>query len=505
MVKHRVKRSIGFMLAMAAWLPSTLCLAASSPQFQLPVEVIASGGQMASSPQFSLASSVIGEPLGGISSSVQGALRGGAILAQGSTVPTQRTITVSGTVDDPAAIVTVNGTPVTLSGTTWSVTGITLSHGPNTITAVARDPAGNTSTQQIVIYFDPIPDPHTHEAPLLITVTGTVNDPSATVTLNLVHHTSVSVTRTATITGTTWQVTAFPLYDGLNTLTATARDPAGNTTTHRIQVFVDTAPPARPTVAEPPLVTTVSSHTFTGTKQAGTSVWINGAQVVPRNGETTWTATVALLEGDNLFTIVTHDAAGNSSTAVTLIIVVDNLPPVITVTSPPAGSKTNFTTATLTGTVDDHLTQVAIAGLAVTQTGRAFDAVVSLPEIRAYVLTITATSPHGYTSTQTVTITRGTIPTLTSATPRDGGKGYWAQPLTSTITATDAQSDPLEYQFLLDGVPLAAWSATNPQTWTSPQSAVGVHTLEFRVRDAFGGFASTSHEVLILRPPVNPP
>ena len=54
-----------------------------------------------------------------------------------------RDISVSGTINDPAATVTVNTKPATVtSDGHWSVT-ITLKEGANTITAMATDRAGN--------------------------------------------------------------------------------------------------------------------------------------------------------------------------------------------------------------------------------------------------------------------------------------------------------------------------------------------------------------------------
>ncbi|HAM39842.1 MAG TPA: hypothetical protein DCP69_00510, partial [Candidatus Omnitrophica bacterium] len=89
-----------------------------------------------------------------------------------------------------------------------------------------------------------------------------------------------------------------------------------------------------------------SAYTLTGTKTAGTSIWINGTQVVALNSDTTWSITVTLAEGDNDFVIVAKDAVGNVSTSAVATTVVDNLPPVITA-APPA--KTNLTPYALTG------------------------------------------------------------------------------------------------------------------------------------------------------------
>ena len=68
-----------------------------------------------------------------------------------------RTITVTGTIDDPEATVTVNGTAATISSGAYSA-GVTLtSEGENTITATAMDKAGNSSTATVTVSLDTVP------------------------------------------------------------------------------------------------------------------------------------------------------------------------------------------------------------------------------------------------------------------------------------------------------------------------------------------------------------
>jgi hypothetical protein len=65
-------------------------------------------------------------------------------------------ITVTGTVDDAVATVTVNGAAATLTGGSFS-TAVTLTEGDNTITAVASDPAGNSSSASVEVSLDTVP------------------------------------------------------------------------------------------------------------------------------------------------------------------------------------------------------------------------------------------------------------------------------------------------------------------------------------------------------------
>lgn len=341
-----------------------------------------------------------------------------------------------------------------------------------------------------------------------IAVEGSIDDPTASVSVNSLP---------ATITGSTFRAEGIPLIEGLNVMSATATDVAGNRSTTSITVTLDTQPPARPTVAITPEVTTANSYTLTGTKIPGSSIWMNGVQVVALNDQTSWTAVMTLVEGDNEFAITAKDAAGNLSTAARIIIVVDNLPPVIsnlTYRDPEGTSlrldpttsqpKTNFPQVTIAGQVDDHLTQVRINGVTAKRTGRTFQADVPLNP-GPNTLKLVATSPLEHVTTQTLQVILGYLPTVASLMPPDGTKAYVGDSTTFSITATDVDNDPLDYQLLRDGAILVDWTSGASHPWIPTIADLGPHAFEARVRDGFGGFAPKSAEVYVLRKPLPPP
>ena len=59
-----------------------------------------------------------------------------------------------GTVSDTQATVTVNGIAATVENRSYVATGITLQPGPNTLTVVARDRAGNQSTAEVHVTLE---------------------------------------------------------------------------------------------------------------------------------------------------------------------------------------------------------------------------------------------------------------------------------------------------------------------------------------------------------------
>ena len=82
---------------------------------------------------------------------------GAVVLMLNTTVfATARTVTVTGTIDDAQATVTVNGARATLSNGNFSA-NITLNEGHNTITATATDLAGNAASASIDVSLDTVP------------------------------------------------------------------------------------------------------------------------------------------------------------------------------------------------------------------------------------------------------------------------------------------------------------------------------------------------------------
>lgn len=145
--------------------------------------------------------------------------------------------TVSGTVGDRAALVNINGINAPVSNGNFVAT-VPLNEGPNTLTAVATNANGTTSTASTVVTLDTTP-PHvaiytpsnnTSTTDSLVTVTGMVNDivvgtvnpQQATVKVNGV---------AAQVLNRTFTAANIPLSFGANTLQAVAVDRTGNSAT----------------------------------------------------------------------------------------------------------------------------------------------------------------------------------------------------------------------------------------------------------------------------------
>ena len=101
----------------------------------------------------------------------------------------------------------------------------------------------------------------------------------------------------------------------------------------------DFVPPAIPVVNTYPSFTNLTSLPISGTKEAGSSVWINGKQVVPVDNTTTWQAALPIpREGANSFGIYAVDEAGNTGQTGNFIVTRDTTPPTVSATTPSNGA-----------------------------------------------------------------------------------------------------------------------------------------------------------------------
>jgi RHS repeat-associated protein len=154
------------------------------------------------------------------------------------------------------------------------------------------------------------------------------------------------------------------LVEGVNTITIVATDVAGNTTTVTRAITRDTEPPTV-TISSPAdsLITNQGVIQVSGSVVDSTfsAVTINGKSVVVANG--TFSAMDTIMEGNNPLTIVSTDAAGNTTT-ISRIVRLYTIPPLITIQSPQNGAVVYDSTVAIGGTVSDS-TKVTISGISV--------------------------------------------------------------------------------------------------------------------------------------------
>lgn len=152
-------------------------------------------------------------------------------------------VTVSGSTGDPAAGVTVNGIQASKNSASFQAS-IPLQEGNNTVTAVATNSNGTTSTQSIQITLDTTPPRVTVDFPLdgsstieaTTTVSGIVND----IVVGTVNSQQGAVTVNgipASVSNRTFTAPNIPLQLGLNTIQVIGRDQTGNSATTIVKIL----------------------------------------------------------------------------------------------------------------------------------------------------------------------------------------------------------------------------------------------------------------------------
>jgi hypothetical protein len=255
-------------------------------------------------------------------------------------------VTLSGTASDAGTgiqSVVITGqasgaAAATVTGGTWTSAELTLAAGSNTLTATATDGVGNTF-------------------PATVTVTVKTAAPAVDITypITLIYTNLETITVKYTVNGGAEKSQAMPLNkDGLNLLTITEANPTGAPGTDTVSVFRDQAPPTAPglTAAKTPTNTDPAWNFTTAADNAGGSgmaapvqyqyqVNGTGAFTALAAGATSYTRTGAT-EGTYSLIVQQKDKAGNWSTSsVSVPIVVDKTPNIVSVKSPLTEYVTN--------------------------------------------------------------------------------------------------------------------------------------------------------------------
>ncbi|EXD91251.1 Ig-like domain-containing protein, partial [Acinetobacter baumannii] len=329
---------------------------------------------------------------------------------------------LTGTVNDPTATVVVNvdgvDYPAVNNGDgTWTLADNTLpalTDGPHTITVTATDAAGNVGNDTAVVTIDTVAP----NAPVLdpINATDPVSgqaEPGSTVTVTYPDGTTATV-----VAGTdgSWSVpNPGNLVDG-DTVTATATDPAGNTSLPGTGTV--SADITAPVVALDDVLTNDSTPALTGTVNDPTAtvvVTVDGTDYpAVNNGDGTWTLAdntlPTLADGPHTITVTATDAAGNvgnDTAVVTIDTVAPNAPVLdpINATDPVTGTAEAGSTVTVT--YPDGTTATVVAGT---------DGTWSVPNpgnlVDGDTVTATATDPAGNTSGPATAVVDAVAPTV---------------------------------------------------------------------------------------------
>jgi hypothetical protein len=354
----------------------------------------------------------------------------------GSTI--SGTATVSASASDNVGVASVQfvldgaltGSPITTSPYSYSLNTTTLTNGTHTISAVAKDAAGNTGTSSVVS----------------VTVSNSVADTTAP---------TVSVS--APVNGAT--------VSGTTSITATASDNVG---VSNVQYKID-----------------------------GTLV---GSAITTAPYTYSWN-TSSIANGSHTIVAIAKDAAGNTGTSATITVTVSNATaPVISAIS----VVPSITTATLTFTTAPATTNTINYGT----TASYGSSIVSGTATTAHTINFASLTPgttyhyqivsvaSGLTTTsadQTFTTTTDTTaPTVSVSTPTSG-----ATVSGSAVSITATASDNIavaNVQYKIDGTLVGSALTTSPYTytWNTTGLSNGSHTVVAVAKDAAGNTGTSS-------------
>jgi hypothetical protein len=260
---------------------------------------------------------------------------------------------------------------------TYSITIATaLAQGSHSITARA----GSAQSQPLTLTIDTAaPSAASITAPLNgNTVSGTTTTVSASTDATGVFGVQFKLDNVPLMTedttspySITWDTTTAT--NGSHTLTAVARDAAGNSIeSPAVTVTVSNGPAPLAAPSTPDLaaasdtgtsntdnLTNASTPTFTGTATAGTAVNIfsDGAQVGSgpiTSGTYSVTLTTALADGTHSITAKATDGTNMSGASGALSVVEDRTPPATSVSAPPNGATVSGTVAVTASAADSN-------------------------------------------------------------------------------------------------------------------------------------------------------
>ena len=354
-------------------------------------------------------------------------------------------------------------------------------------TTITRLVIRDTTPPKLVIYTPPN---NISTGDSVITVIGKVSDCTATV-VNISVNGGQNILVSLQCMGFFKQ--KISLSGGTNTISITATDAAGNSTT--VTRTVTRKGALKLIVSEPAdeTITRAASVVVQGTVSGTGAITlkVNGTTVsIAANGS--FSASVNLVEGTNLITITATDASNTTST-VTRVVIKDTTPPVLTVDTPVDGLLTKDATIAVTGTVSDstsvsvlvngHAASIGIDG--------SFNYTLSLVE-GTNVITVVATDTVGNATNITRKVIKDTTPpTITIMLPNN-----MAVTSVDSILVTGSVKDSTAVTLTINDVPI---NVNSDGTFSGyvPLSSEGTNQIYVVATDALGNVATSSIVVIL--------
>ena len=445
-------------------------------------------------------------------------------------------ITVSGTVDDSQASVTVNGITTTVAyDGSFTMEGIILQEGENPIKVIAVDSCGNQGEDQIAVYLRTVPqgpqltvcpEPFRERVPRppgpdcspqaivhvdIGTVAGLTDETAVSIILNgILMPDGVLIIDQGDIDWGMrdgdffWAFILLPPVDGIYPVTVVATDIQGNLTQSTTYFVLDTIPPTITlTLPIEGFVTNTPTMTIAGMvddPDAMIRIGWYGPWIPVVNMVFTGTFTLSK-EGPYYLSVSATDPAGNFSSVLRRVIL-DTIPPQININTPVQDAKVNTPTIQVAGTlIDQNIETISIAvnngqPQLLTLSGSNFSGVVTLmPGINT--LAFSARDKAGNTSSVTRTVLLDLGPPIVSIiSPQSGA--VISGTLTVQVDANDTVSGVGSVSLFVDGQIFSTMSQPPFNFLLDTSSlATGSHTITARAVDNASNLSEASITVSV--------
>ncbi|HEM6741516.1 TPA: BapA prefix-like domain-containing protein [Citrobacter farmeri] len=465
------------------------------------------------------------------------------ITSPGSPAATnQPELPISGTGEPGSTITlsngsTVIGTAEVDSAGNWTIVPDSpLTEGNYTLTATATDPAGNVSAPSAAVTLNV--DLTKPAAPEDVTISAdgaTVSGTAETGSTVTIRDTDGNVIGSGVATDGTFQIQVTPAQTGVNSLTATAEDAAGNNSDPTNFNGSGTGLPVISAIVDD--TGTVQGDLKSGqttddtqpglrgfsTPNSTVNILVDGVVVasnvqVDGNGNWSWTSTAELGEGPHTFQVV--DSVDSSKASAVVDITVDLTPPtppvIGSVTDDVApgtgtlssGQTTNDPRPTLSGsgtngeTITIYDGNTPIGQVQVVNGAWSFTPSTGLGD-GSHALTITATDAAGNTSIASqafvvvVDTTPPAAPTIASAAddsePQTGVISNGGSTNDTTPGFSGSGEEGSTITVYDNGVKIGTAQVTNGSwNFTAPTLAAGSHAITVTATDAMGNVSAPS-------------
>ncbi len=286
---------------------------------------------------------------------------------------------------------------------------------------------------------------------------------------------------------------------------------------------VSITPVTKPTINAFTSPTSEAVQTLSGTKDANTSIWMNGVEKVPIDSFTAWSVSLMLAEGQNDINVTAKNSVGTESESALAGILLDTTPPAMpaviddgaaanyistlhaawTTQDPQTGiSEYQYAIGTSSGGADIVDWTLCGAQTEVTKTG------LSLVTGKTYYFSVKAKNNvelwSGIGSSDGITLAQS-APSIGSIAPGDGSLSEVGSAIPFNINASDPEGDAMQYKIAVDGQIVSDWNSTPSFDWQTTSQIPGIKQATVYVKDVWGNESSGSISIYLARKTPNTP